>query len=942
MEYRNIYEDFYYETSAQTLDYTLYAEGAPIYYGRAKQNPTTGKIRINVAQRIRDYLHSEMPDFRDLNDVVVQHPDAYVEFALRDTYGDLLETYGVLLDYSAPFTGEDMILSAPMTVPGGKLDPRMKCFWTSFGLSARTIPFETVVNSLEITFDGDFYFPYAGGQYTICYSANTEFTAVTSSDWVSVSNSSDGNGHGCLTITVSPNTAQGANDRSTKMCLNYIGEWFRETASCYELKQEADTHYFTMTDMRSTTRQNEISMMNTGALCWRRVSVPIIWETNYDEEYLNAALDIYAIDSGWTSGYYYRGHTRLTPTGCTMYFVLPVDAVSGTCFSRIMVENRNDGQTVATARLRHIFSSDYYFCTWGTIYESAFTFDYAQWSAKTWLTASVQGEWRTNYPATEIGYSISSDGTDPEGVGHTAYIYPPASTYSGYTMDVAIKNPVMYYDTDRVEYQFDINFVHNGRWLGATTYHTDFIVENIPSFRWTSGVGEDVVYNPFYVSPYISWETTYSSVTIEVTNDAGYVFSATTSAQTIQVALHYLTGTTPMRYDVTAYAGGKTFTSVFYQETIPISSGGTYFNNANVSTTPPYIWGRNLPGNGFSAQAGWNTDCPEIFWGEWDTQDATNLICSGVTSASGVSFDVGENPRTNNRIICFYAVVILNGYLYMYPYLHIQNPFIPYDQRYLTFDVLSGGTIIWAWSTYWLDWDDEVGKRTISASTDNGTTWTALRAPYQPNSASTANTITVNAGDKVIFKGLNQTYGVYEDIDRYTWGGFNYFRGTAVVNAEGNIMSLIYGDDFAGKSLSAGTYNFLHMFAGAQRTDGIPYLHINSAKNMTLGSSSLTMCCYMGMFRLNDALTEAPLLPAEDLGNQFAYDGMFKGCQSLKYVKCLAKGAISPSFNTRNWMEGVPATGTFVKNPDAVINDTYGWTRDEGGIPIGWTVVDNI
>ena len=60
---------------------------------------------------------------------------------------------------------------------------------------------------------------------------------------------------------------------------------------------------------------------------------------------------------------------------------------------------------------------------------------------------------------------------------------------------------------------------------------------------------------------------------------------------------------------------------------------------------------------------------------------------------------------------------------------------------------------------------------------------------------------------------------------------------------------------------------------------------------------------------------------------------MFNGCTSLNYVECLADtttgyGAFS------NWLNGVAATGTFVKHPDAT------WSSGSSGIPEGWTVID--
>jgi hypothetical protein len=61
---------------------------------------------------------------------------------------------------------------------------------------------------------------------------------------------------------------------------------------------------------------------------------------------------------------------------------------------------------------------------------------------------------------------------------------------------------------------------------------------------------------------------------------------------------------------------------------------------------------------------------------------------------------------------------------------------------------------------------------------------------------------------------------------------------------------------------------------------------------------------------------------------------MFFGCTLLNHVKALFTTNISSTTNyTYNWLGGVSATGTFIKNKNAT------WSRtDASGIPSGWTV----
>ena len=100
-----------------------------------------------------------------------------------------------------------------------------------------------------------------------------------------------------------------------------------------------------------------------------------------------------------------------------------------------------------------------------------------------------------------------------------------------------------------------------------------------------------------------------------------------------------------------------------------------------------------------------------------------------------------------------------------------------------------------------------------------------------------------------------------------------------------------------------------------------------------LPSTSLADECYAHMFRDCTLLTNAPKLPAENLVS-YCYYQMFCGCSSLKNITCLAKN-IYYTDRTYFWLSEVSSTGTFIKNKD--MNE---WSRDEHGIPSGWTVVD--
>ena len=99
--------------------------------------------------------------------------------------------------------------------------------------------------------------------------------------------------------------------------------------------------------------------------------------------------------------------------------------------------------------------------------------------------------------------------------------------------------------------------------------------------------------------------------------------------------------------------------------------------------------------------------------------------------------------------------------------------------KYLTFRILTPGTILWETTT------SDTTSKTISYSKDDGETWTDI-------SSVDGAEITVVTGDKVLFKGNNTAYGDFvSNTDKSS-----KFGGTAKFNIEGNIMSLVSGDDF--------------------------------------------------------------------------------------------------------------------------------------------------
>ena len=263
----------------------------------------------------------------------------------------------------------------------------------------------------------------------------------------------------------------------------------------------------------------------------------------------------------------------------------------------------------------------------------------------------------------------------------------------------------------------------------------------------------------------------------------------------------------------------------------------------------------------------------------------------------------------------------------------IYDPTHDYSKDYLTLRVLSGGTIAW----------NSIGTgqaKGIQYSINNGT-WTSI-------TASTTATISVSTGDVVRFKGTNSKYA----SDKSNYSGFE--GGTASFNIEGNIMSLIYGDNFDGQTAMTGTYNFCSLFKLSNCV---------SAENLVLPATTLTTYCYRAMFSWCSSLTIAPELPATTLAQgcywymfencaissapdlpaevlvSECYGNMFTGCTSLNYIKCMAKSGFTTTNCKQNWVKSVASSGTFVKDSSVSVST---WSRGTNGIPTNWLVYDDV
>ena len=216
-----------------------------------------------------------------------------------------------------------------------------------------------------------------------------------------------------------------------------------------------------------------------------------------------------------------------------------------------------------------------------------------------------------------------------------------------------------------------------------------------------------------------------------------------------------------------------------------------------------------------------------------------------------------------------------------------------YSAMPLTFNIISAGTILWrAQNTAY--------TTTIEYSLDSGETWASITS----NTGDSAPSISVNAGDVVQFRGDNATYAT--GTSRY-----NCFCGsTAIFEAKGNIMSLIYSTGFETATTLTDKYAFLNLFRGCAG--------LSSAENLVLPATTLADNCYDYMFYGCRSLTSAPELPATTLAN-YCYRHMFNGCTSLTQAPelpatTLATSCYSNMFNRCTSLTSAPELPATLSN----------------------------
>ena len=160
-----------------------------------------------------------------------------------------------------------------------------------------------------------------------------------------------------------------------------------------------------------------------------------------------------------------------------------------------------------------------------------------------------------------------------------------------------------------------------------------------------------------------------------------------------------------------------------------------------------------------------------------------------------------------------------------------------YSKQYLTFKITGDGEI-----------SNQQGYN-LYYSKDNGETWQSW----------SDSVLSVVSGDVILFKNELENYN---DLFSESTAGFEVY---------GNILSIIYGDDFIGKT-DISQSAFMELF--------INCTGLTSTENLILPATTLAYNCYNSMFQGCTSLVNAPELPATTLADA-CYNSMFSYCTSL-------------------------------------------------------------
>ncbi len=310
-----------------------------------------------------------------------------------------------------------------------------------------------------------------------------------------------------------------------------------------------------------------------------------------------------------------------------------------------------------------------------------------------------------------------------------------------------------------------------------------------------------------------------------------------------------------------------------------------------------------------------DTEDFDVTWSSSDESVAT-VDDEGVVHAVGAGTAVITAKAGSKKATCDVSVVV-----------NLETP--------LTFEAAADGVTV-----KFKDVDEDIVAPNVEYSLDGGITW---------KDDLTADGVTLAAaGDKISFRGTNETYGADDYYDCYR------FELSAETFVYGNVMSLINKDNYPTNKTLTADYAFERMFYMQENLKNKDDDH-----QIFLPATTLTRYCYNSMFAYCESLTTAPELPAKTLAER-CYWGMFDDCKKLSSVTCKATD-LSADLCLFAWLNGA-GTDESVTSKTIYISSAYSayiaamnsslevtadndqintnvpWVKGSYGIPAGWTI----
>ena len=191
----------------------------------------------------------------------------------------------------------------------------------------------------------------------------------------------------------------------------------------------------------------------------------------------------------------------------------------------------------------------------------------------------------------------------------------------------------------------------------------------------------------------------------------------------------------------------------------------------------------------------------------------------------------------------------------------------------------------------------------------DGRTWT------HTDNTSEAVTIDVQvaSGEKVYWRGEGIKYGTYAQPSTTA---NSTFSSTANFDASGNIMSLLFGENFVGVTAfsSSSTFAFAGLFANNRKLKSIEELSMpatilanacyastfNSCSSLTgmmreLPATALPQSCYYMMFRICSSITSTPSITINSTNGGYQMLYIFERCTSLTDASNIIINAVGES-----------------------------------------------